>query len=95
MLSLIFDRICRYYGRSGSISVYLLPILYLLPHAEFRGHRSRMQRLGKLQFHFAAFRQVGEAGDVIRVLEPDISASVGRQGRRIETVLELGGDPEA
>ena len=71
------------------------PNLHLLPYAEFRGDRSRVEGLDELQLHVAALRQVGEAVNVLRVLEADVGAGVGRQGRRVEAVPELGGDPVA
>ena len=54
-----------------------------------------MEGLDELQLHVAALRQVGEAVNVLRVLEADVGAGVGRQGRLVKAVLELGGDPKA
>ena len=54
-----------------------------------------MEGFGKLQFQVAALREVGEAVNVLAALEADVGAGVVRQGPRVETVLELGGYPEA
>ena len=54
-----------------------------------------MKGLGELQLHVAALGQVGESVDVLRTLQADVSAGVGRQGRLVKAVPELGGDPEA
>ena len=68
---------------------------YLLQKAESVRHGSRMEGFGELELQVAALREVGEAVNVLAALEADVGAGVGRQGPRVEAVLELGGDPEA
>ena len=54
-----------------------------------------MEGFGELELQVAALREVGEAVNVLAALEADVGAGVGRQGRRVEAVPELGGDPVA